>query len=316
MFKQFQKEQSEGTVVRIAGGARTVRLRTLALAALAGYAFALAPLWLPALSAFLSNAAPHTFWYISRASGFVAFGLLWLSMLAGLGITSRLGRIWPGAPSALAASYELHRFASFVGIGFTAVHILVLMGDQYMNYTLAQLLVPFMGSNFKPEWVGFGQIAFYVLLLVSYTFYARDRIGVHVWRLIHMFSFALFLMALLHSLYSGTDSSTRLAQAIYWTAALTVAGASIYRLLALRPGRGRHKASFSVRKLVAHPGRAQARIPAQVPAHSPTRQSTQAQARPAGESQPPPRVNVNVHKQGYAPLYLPRPVRAQNDRTE
>ena len=54
----------------------------------------------------LTDLAPQTFWYISRASAFVAFGLLWLSMLAGLGITSRLSRVWPSLPGA----YELHRF--------------------------------------------------------------------------------------------------------------------------------------------------------------------------------------------------------------
>ena len=47
-------------------------------------------------------------------------------------------------------SFELHRFTALLGIGFGLVHALVLLGDQYMNYTVGQLLVPFMGGNYRP----------------------------------------------------------------------------------------------------------------------------------------------------------------------
>jgi predicted ferric reductase len=259
MFRRPEVETHDRAESRIASRTTQRLIEMFVFAAVAGIAFTLVPVWLPALSTFLSGAAPHTYWYVSRASGFVAFGLLWVSMLAGLGITSRLARFWPGMPG----SFELHRFTALLGIGFALMHVLVLLGDAYMNYTLAQLLVPFMGSSYKPEWVGFGQIAFYLLLLVSYTFYIRDRIGVYAWRLIHMLSFALFVMSLVHGLYSGTDSPTLLAQALYWTSALTVLGGSIYRVIEAR--RGRSKVSLSARKLVALPGRAQ------VPVLSPIR---------------------------------------------
>src|SRR5690349_10858243 len=172
MFRQQLMGDNDRITSRTGKGTTARFIEMIAFAAITAVAFALVPVWLPALSTFLSGAAPHTYWYISRASGFAAFVLLWFSMLAGLGITSRLARFWPGMPG----SYELHRYTSLLGVGFCVVHVLVLMGDAYMNYTLAQLLVPFMGSNFKPEWVGFGQIAFYLLLLVTYTFYIRDKI--------------------------------------------------------------------------------------------------------------------------------------------
>ena len=127
-----------------------------------------------------------------------------LSMLAGLGITSKLGRFWPGMPGSL----ELHRFTGLLGIGFGVVHALVLLGDKYMNYTLGQLLVPFMAGDYRAEWVGFGQLSFYLLAVVAFSWYVRDRLGVHAWRLIHMLSFALFLMVLIHGLQSGTDSGS------------------------------------------------------------------------------------------------------------
>src|SRR5437868_6332154 len=136
--------------------------KALVVAAVIAVVLALTPELLPGLAASLSGTAPQAYWFISRASAFVAFGLLWLSMLAGLGITSKLGRVWPGMPG----SFELHRFTGLLGIGFGLVHALALLGDQYINYTLPQLLVPFMSVNYLPEWVGFGQLSFYLLVVV------------------------------------------------------------------------------------------------------------------------------------------------------
>lgn len=181
----------------------------------------------------LANLDPPTFWYISRATAFVAFGLIWLSMLAGLGITSRLSRAWPGLPS----TYELHRYTALLGLGFGLVHALVLLGDQYIGYTLAELLVPFLGSNYRPAWVGFGQVALYGLAVVAFSFYLKDRLGVRAWRLIHMLSFALFLMSGIHGLQSGTDSTNLWAQILYWGSLASVGGLSVYRVWTVRRGR-------------------------------------------------------------------------------
>ncbi|MFL5735023.1 MAG: hypothetical protein ACJ78Q_17845 [Chloroflexia bacterium] len=241
-------KQNEGTLER---RGPSWLLKPIGAAAGAGAALALVPALVPNLAASLSATAPHAYWYISRASAFVAFALLWLSMLAGLGITGKLARFWPGLPG----SFELHRFTALLGLGFGLVHALVLLGDQYINYTLPQLLVPFMSTNYKPEWVGFGQLAFYFLMVVSFSFYVRDRLGVHAWRLIHMLSFALFLMTLIHGLRSGTDSSTLWAQALYWISAASVLLGSIHRIFAARLGRPR--TALSARPLVVRPGKGQ-----------------------------------------------------------
>src|SRR5437763_12596560 len=108
MFRQPVTQNNNRTTSRTAKSATLTFVQMLAFAAAIGLAFALVPVWLPSLSSFLSGVAPHTYWYISRASGFIAFGLLWLSMLAGLGITSKLARFWPGMPG----SFELHRFTA------------------------------------------------------------------------------------------------------------------------------------------------------------------------------------------------------------
>src|SRR5581483_1549195 len=78
----------------------------------------------------------HSAWYLSRASAFAAYVLLWWSMVLGLTLTNKLARIWPGGPTA----NDLHEHASLLGLVFGMLHALVLLGDSYIGYTLPQIL--------------------------------------------------------------------------------------------------------------------------------------------------------------------------------
>ena len=60
------------------------------------------PRWLPGLASSFTGSNPKAYWYLSRGSGFVALGLLWASMMLGLGITNKMARLWPGIPPAMA----------------------------------------------------------------------------------------------------------------------------------------------------------------------------------------------------------------------
>lgn len=168
----------------------------------------------------------HSAWYLSRASAFVAYVLLWWSMVLGLTITNRLARIWPGGPAAA----DLHEHASLLGLGFAILHALVLLADHYIGYTLPQILIPFASVNYEPLWVGLGQISLYLLALVTFSFYVRRWIGARTWRIIHFLSFAVFVLALAHSMVSGTDSSVSWAFWMYAGTGLSIFGLTIYRL--------------------------------------------------------------------------------------
>ena len=172
----------------------------------------------------------HIYWYLSRASAFAAFGLMWLSMVYGLLITNRMARVWPGGPTA----FDLHQFTSLLGLGFIGFHALILLGDSYIGYSLAQLLVPFASANYEPVWVGLGQIGLYVLVLVSATFYLRNRMSPGAWRVMHFLSFAGFVMALAHGIFSGSDSGTVWAGAMYWIAGISTVLLTLYRIVVRR----------------------------------------------------------------------------------
>jgi predicted ferric reductase len=175
----------------------------------------LLPTWLPNMATSLTGTGPKVFWYLSRATAFVSLTILWLSMALGLGLTNKMARLWPGAP----ASFAIHEYVSLLGLAFAAFHALILLGDRYINFTVVQILMPFSTLDYRPAWTGIGQLAFYLWLIVALSFYVRSSIGQKTWRTIHYLSFALYVMALAHGLFAGTDSSQSWAQWYYWISA-------------------------------------------------------------------------------------------------
>lgn len=201
-------------------------------AAAAGVILAVAvlPGWLEGLGASLFGTSPKVFWYLSRATAMVGYILLWASMAFGLGITNRLAHLWPGAPT----TYALHQYTGLLGLGFAVLHALLLMGDRYINYTLTQLVVPFASDGYRQVAVGLGQIGIYLMAVVGLSYYARKQITVRWWRLIHVLSFLVFLLVLVHGLASGTDSTGMWAVAMYWATGGSILFLTVYRILARR----------------------------------------------------------------------------------
>ncbi len=141
-------------------------------------------------------------WNMARASGFVAFGLLWLSVVWGLFVSTRLARGWPGA----AQSIDLHEHLSFLALGFTLLHVLVLALPVEHGFTLVELLIPFAAHRDRML-LGIGQLAFELSAVVTLSFYVRKRIGARVWRVLHLTTLLAYAGALLHAALLGTDSS-------------------------------------------------------------------------------------------------------------
>jgi predicted ferric reductase len=204
-------------------------LLSLLLAILAGVfaAVFVLPAWLPDLSASLLGPEPKAYWHLSRASALVAFALLWLALALGLTITSRLARLWPGGP----AAFDLHQHASLLGLALALVHALILTGDRYMSLSLAQVVVPFATTDYRPVWVGLGQIAFYLLAAVGLSFYVRRWLGRRTWRAIHFLSFLLYLLVLAHGVASGTDSEAPVVAALYWGSGVSLLLLTVWRVV-------------------------------------------------------------------------------------
>ena len=199
------------------------------LAILAGgmVATMLLPALIPGLAASAVGDQPTIFWMLSRGTAIVGFGLLWMSMAMGLLITNRLAKAWPGGP----AAFDLHQYLSILGLAFALLHGTLLMGDRYMNFSLFQVLMPFTTQNYRPVWVGVGQVAFYLWVILVLSFYVRRQISNGAWRLIHYAGFLGFLMALVHGIASGTNSGEMWAQGMYWAAGGSLLFLTIYRIV-------------------------------------------------------------------------------------
>jgi predicted ferric reductase len=183
-------------------------------------------------------------WYVTRASGIIAYLLLWVSTILGLAVTSKyldamLERIF---------TYDFHEFISLLALAFTLVHVLVLMLDRYLPYNLAQILIPFI-SPYRPFWVGVGVISFYIVVLVTVTFYLRNRIGTRAFRVIHYLSLAGYIGATLHGYYAGTDTALPTMQILYKVTGLAVLFFTVYWLvlLGLRMTEKRRAAGMAAR---------------------------------------------------------------------
>ncbi len=172
----------------------------------------LLPIFLPNMAFSLSGDAPKAYWYLSRGTAFVSLSLLWLSMALGLGITNKAARFWPGLP----AAFAIHEYVSLLGLAFAGFHALVILGDHYINFTLLQLLIPFSTMDYRPFWVGMGQIGFYIWVMVAASFYIRPVIGQKFWRFLHYASFGMYILGISHGIFSGTDTSMGWAQNYYW----------------------------------------------------------------------------------------------------
>lgn len=135
----------------------------------------------------------------------------------------------------------MQQFLSLLGLGFAVVHILSMLGDTYIGYTLGSLLRPFARAEYAPFWVGIGPVAVYLLILVTLSFYARKWLGRRGWRTIHGLGYALFGLSLLHGVFSGNDLAAFWTQALYWFTALLPLALAGYRLL-LTSGQARERA--------------------------------------------------------------------------
>jgi predicted ferric reductase len=162
------------------------------------------------LSALFATDSVQAWWYITRASGLTAYFLLWLSMAWGLALATKI--LQPVLEHLF--TFDFHEYLSLLGLGFVGLHMLVLLFDKFLPFNLIQLLIPFTGT-YRPLWVGLGIIGFYLFLLVTVTFYIRQRIGQKAFRAIHVFSLLGYLGVTLHGLFAGTDSALAVTKILY-----------------------------------------------------------------------------------------------------
>lgn len=146
-------------------------------------------------------------WFLSRASGLVAWALLCASIVWGVLLSTRLMRPHDRPAWLL----DLHKWFAALSVAGVAVHLVALVADSYVDFGWRELALP-MASQWKTGAVAWGVIATYLLIAVQLTSLAMKKLPRRFWRMIHLTSYAMFAMTSIHAFTSGTDASNNLFQ--------------------------------------------------------------------------------------------------------
>jgi predicted ferric reductase len=165
-------------------------------------------------------------WYTTRITALLSYLALSASTIYGLLLSTKLLDRFTHRP----ISFTLHQDLAGIGVALALVHAAVLMIDRSVPYTPVEVVVPFAGP-YRPLWVGMGQLALALSLLVLLSFYVRKRIGTRVWRTIHHLSFVAFAGATAHGLMAGSDTSAGWVYAGYLTLTVIVVFLTAYRVV-------------------------------------------------------------------------------------
>jgi sulfoxide reductase heme-binding subunit YedZ len=142
---------------------------------------------------------PHLYWITSRAAGSAALILSSISVSVGLLMG---GRLLKRRGIDLRVTHEALSLATLAAL---LIHGLSLLGDGFLHPSLGDVAIPFL-SSYKTLWTATGIIAFWAMLALGLSYYARARIGVQRWRVLHRFTALAWILGLIHSLGEGTDA--------------------------------------------------------------------------------------------------------------
>jgi methionine sulfoxide reductase heme-binding subunit len=161
----------------------------------------------------------HIFWLGSRAFGVVALVMAAVSVGLGLAMSGRLSDD-PGY------TRRLHEATALTALLAIGAHGLLLLGDSYLKPGLSGIAVPFL-TPIDAFWTGLGIVAGWLAALLGLSFYMRNRLAPGLWRRLHRWTLAVYVLGVAHTLGSGTDAGT------WWLLALVAATALPIGIFAL-----------------------------------------------------------------------------------
>jgi ferredoxin-NADP reductase/DMSO/TMAO reductase YedYZ heme-binding membrane subunit len=143
---------------------------------------------------------PHIWWYITRASALIAWALMTLSVIWGILLSTRIMRRIDN-PGWLR---DLHSYLGGMTLIMVALHMVSLMLDEWLTFSLGNVLIPF-NAEYKTLPVALGILAFYVLLAVQGSSLLINRLPRKFWKGVHYASYATLILVALHAGWTGTD---------------------------------------------------------------------------------------------------------------
>lgn len=169
-------------------------------------------------------------WNLIRTSGFLAYYLLTLAIMAGF-MQKLISFQWQKPLLS-----EIHKISGWTGVLTIIFHSVLLLENHYVPYKIGEILIPFSAHN-DPVNSALGTISFYLFLLVMATsdFFTK-RMGQRLWKNIHFLVIPAWILMTLHGLFMGTDSGQPWAIFTY-----SLGAALIITLLGFRYFESRYK---------------------------------------------------------------------------
>ena len=169
-------------------------------------------------------------WYFTRGSG--ALSLILLTIVFALGTPTLLS--WGHAHLPRAVVLLLHRNLSLLVMVFLFLHIASTVIDGFAPIGWLDAIVPFR-AGYRPLWLGLGAVAVDLLVAVIITSLIRVRIGYATWRWVHLLTYAMWPIAMLHGLGTGSDTRSPWMWWVDGACAAVVLVAVGWRLKVWRP---------------------------------------------------------------------------------
>lgn len=138
-------------------------------------------------------------WYIIRATGTVAYFLLYLSIMIGL-----YSQVQKKRKKKINGVLLLHEKLADWALIMVFGHLGFLFIDSYIGFKWTELLIPF-NTSYKPIPMALGTISLYFLIITIITSKFRKKIGYLRWRKLHALNPILYIMVTIHGLWIGTD---------------------------------------------------------------------------------------------------------------
>jgi methionine sulfoxide reductase heme-binding subunit len=163
-------------------------------------------------------------WFAARGAGIVS--LLLSTVVVCLGFATVVRWQADGWPRFL--TIELHRSMALLSIVFVALHVVTAILDPFNSLGVLAAFVP-LASAYRPLAVAAGVISVDLLIAVIITSLLRERIGHRAWRAVHWLAYAAWPLAVIHSLFAGTDAFAPWMLSILGACCLSVAAAFAWR---------------------------------------------------------------------------------------
>ncbi len=170
-------------------------------------------------------------WLAARAAGIVSYLLLTGQIVFGLILSHPTNQATWKLSKRL---FPWHENLWVFVLAFLGVHIVSLILDPYAGVGVTGTFIPGL-SSYRSSPVALGTLAMYALILTGVTARYTRLLPTGFWLKLHRFSIVVFILAWLHGILAGTD--TTVLRPLYLLTGMAVLMAAAYRYWVSRKAR-------------------------------------------------------------------------------